>query len=98
MLHNFKNDFNQPEWEEEVSVLEKTENLNEIILYNDDYNSFDHVIDCLVTYCEHDPLQAEQCALLVHYKGKCSVKMGTMKELKPICETLLEKGLSAVIE
>lgn len=87
-----------PEWEEEVEVLDKQEVLNEIILYNDDYNTFEHVIDCLIHYCQHHPLQAEQCALLVHYKGKCSVKMGTMKVLKPICETLQEKGLSAVIE
>ncbi|MCB9246583.1 MAG: ATP-dependent Clp protease adaptor ClpS [Flavobacteriales bacterium] len=69
-----------------------------IILYNDDVNTFDHVIDCLVKYCEHDPLQAEQCSLIVHYKGKCAVMHGGNRELVPVCEALCGQGLSAVIE
>lgn len=86
------------QFEEEVDVLEKTEVEKTLILYNDDFNTFDHVIDCLVEYCEHDTIQAEQCAYIVHHKGKCSVKSGSFKELKPIKEALLEKGLSAVIK
>ncbi len=71
---------------------------NDIILYNDDVNTFDYVIDSLVKYCEHNTIQAEQCAHIVHHNGKCQVKRGEFKALKPICEALLEKGLSAKIE
>ncbi|WP_378177632.1 ATP-dependent Clp protease adaptor ClpS [Aquimarina sp. SS2-1] len=80
-------------------VLEKTveKNNNEIVLYNDDVNTFDHVIETLIYTCEHTPLQAEQCAMLVHYKGKCTVKTGVYEELVPRCSKLLEAGLSAEI-
>ena len=70
---------------------------NEIVLYNDDVNTFDHVIDTLIRICSHSSEQAEQCAILVHYKGKCTVKTGTYDELKPQCTGLLEAGLSAEI-
>lgn len=70
---------------------------NTIVLYNDDHNTFDHVINCLMAYCDHQMTQAEQCALIVHHNGKCSVKNGTYDELKPICEALLEQGLTAKI-
>ncbi len=80
-------------------VLEKSidQNNNEIILYNDDVNTFDHVIETLIYSCEHSPVQAEQCALLVHYKGKCTVKTGAYDELVPRCSKLLQAGLSAEI-
>jgi ATP-dependent Clp protease adaptor protein ClpS len=81
----------------ETSVLEAVGINNEIVLYNDDVNTFDHVIDTLIRVCNHDELQAEQCALLVHYKGKCTVKTGSFDELKPQCSALLEAGLSAEI-
>ncbi len=68
---------------------------NEIVLHNDDVNTFDHVIETLVRVCKHDPLQAEQCAILVHYKGKCTVKTGSYEELVPQCSALLDAGLSA---
>ena len=70
----------------------------QIVLYNDDFNTFDFVIESLMKLCKHDSIQAEQCAFLVHYKGKCSVKKGEHKELKPICTALLERGLTAEIE
>ena len=82
---------------EDVLSQEKTTKSNEIVLYNDDVNSFDHVIDCLIATCEHSPLQAEQCSLIVHYNGKCTVKTGELKDLKPRCTQLLEAGLSAEI-
>ncbi|MDA7559102.1 ATP-dependent Clp protease adaptor ClpS [Flavobacteriaceae bacterium] len=78
-----------------VDVLEQ--NLNEIVLYNDDVNTFDHVIETLIYACEHTPEQAEQCSILVHYKGKCTVKTGTFDELEPKCSLLLDAGLSAEI-
>ncbi|TGD59044.1 ATP-dependent Clp protease adaptor ClpS [Flavobacterium humi] len=81
----------------DVSVLEAVGINNEIVLYNDDVNTFDHVIETLIRVCNHDELQAEQCALLVHYKGKCTVKTGAFDELKPQCTQLLEAGLSAEI-
>lgn len=84
--------------QEEVDVLEDVSNTNEIVLYNDDVNTFDHVIDTLIKVCEHTSEQAEQCAILVHYKGRCTVKTGSYKELKPQCSSLLEAGLSAEIE
>ena len=82
---------------EEVLTETKENKLHEIILYNDDHNTFDHVIETLIAVCEHTPEQAEQCSLLVHYKGKCAVKTGTYKELKPRCTRLLEADLSAEI-
>ena len=82
---------------EQVSTSEKKTNLYEIILHNDDINTFDFVIDALISVCEHTILQAEQCTILVHYKGKASVKTGAYKTLKPRCSKLLEMGLSAEI-
>jgi ATP-dependent Clp protease adaptor protein ClpS len=82
---------------ERTSVLEAIDINNEIILYNDDVNTFDHVIDTLIAVCNHTTEQAEQCAILVHYKGKCTVKTGSFEELKPQCTQLLEAGLSAEI-
>ncbi len=84
--------------QEVIEVILKEEALKALLLYNDDVNTFDWVIECLVKVCGHDVLQAEQCAHLVHYKGKCVIKNGTFKKLKPFCESLLEKGLSAKIE
>jgi len=82
---------------EEVLVEEAVGINNEIVLYNDDVNTFDHVIDTLIAVCSHTSEQAEQCALLVHYKGKCTVKTGSYDDLKPQCTQLLQAGLSAEI-
>ena len=82
---------------EKVLVEEETVKQNEIVLFNDDVNTFDHVIETLVDVCEHSPEQAEQCSLIVHYKGKCTVKTGEYKDLKPKCSRLLQAGLSAEI-
>lgn len=81
----------------ETSVLEAIGINNEIILFNDDVNTFDHVIETLIEVCNHTSEQAEQCAILVHYKGKCTVKTGAIDELKPQCSQLLQAGLSAEI-
>lgn len=80
----------------DLEILEQAE--NKIVLYNDEVNTFDHVIDMLVAACDHTPLQAEQCSMIVHYKGKCSVKTGAYKDLEPRCTKLLEAGLTAEIE
>ena len=82
---------------EKKEVETKETRLHEIVLYNDDYNTFDHVIETLIMACDHTPEQAEQCSLLVHYKGKCTVKTGPYKDLEPRCTILLDEGLSAEI-
>ena len=87
----------QIEKESELEVLTQVKREHEIILYNDDVNTFDHVINTLVAYCDHTYEQAEQCAYIVHYSGKCVVKTGSYEELEPICLKLLESQLSAEI-
>ena len=90
--------FDQPEEALLEEVRSETGPVKEIILHNDDVNTFDHVILSLMEICEHDPIQAEQCAMIVHYNGKCSVKRGTFDQLEPKCTALLNRGLSADIQ
>ena len=82
---------------EHIDLQEKKVDQYEIILHNDEVNTFDFVIDALMDVCEHTLIQAEQCTILVHYKGKASVKSGTYNELKSTCSKLLDLGLSAEI-
>lgn len=77
---------------------ELVEDLKKIVLYNDDFNTFDFVIDTLVEVCKHNANQAEQCAFIVHFKGKCSVKRGPFNELKPLKEEMLRRTLTVSIE
>jgi ATP-dependent Clp protease adaptor protein ClpS len=69
-----------------TDILEEDEiiDLKDLVLYNDDVNTFEYVIELLVKYCHHSTTQAEQCAYIVHYKGKCQVKRGQYEKLKPI--------------
>jgi ATP-dependent Clp protease adaptor protein ClpS len=83
------------EIKEEAVVLEKEVNQHHIVLHNDEVNTFDFVINSLINVCEHTEEQAEQCTWLVHFKGKCTVKTGELKELEPRCSKLLSLGLSA---
>lgn len=87
----------QEKGQEELLLEEEVLKQNEIVLFNDDVNTFDHVIDTLIYACDHTPEQAEQCSIIVHYKGKCTVKTGPYEDLKPRCSKLLEAGLSAEI-
>ena len=87
----------QEKTSEELLLEEEVITQNEIVLFNDDVNTFDHVIETLIYACDHTPEQAEQCSLIVHYKGKCTVKTGLYDDLKPRCSILLEAGLSAEI-
>ncbi|MES2381669.1 MAG: ATP-dependent Clp protease adaptor ClpS [Bacteroidota bacterium] len=82
----------------EVDVLDAIESGAKVVLYNDDVNTFDWVIECLCEICEHETLQAEQCAMLVHFKGKALVKKGEEDKMKSICQALCDRGLSAVVE
>jgi len=83
---------------EKHQLKEKAKKESVLVLYNDDVNTFDHVIDCLIAICDHSPEQAEQCAYLVHYKGQCTVKKGSFEALKPMKTALLEQHLSVVIK
>ncbi len=88
---------NQEKYLEELLLKDEVVNNNEIVLFNDDVNTFDYVIDTLVAVCDHTLIQAEQCAYLVHHKGKCTVKTGAYRDLEPKCSKLLQAGLSAEI-
>ena len=77
---------------------EKTTSPSELVLHNDDFNTFEFVIKMLIEVCKHEPEQAEQCTLIVHYKGKCTVKTGPHDEIEPMYKKLLESGLTATIE
>lgn len=83
-----------PESESNELLIEQCD----LIIYNDDVHTFAFVIETLVEVCNHEYLQAVQCTHLIHHKGKCGVKRGSFDELKPKCEALLDKGLSATIE
>jgi ATP-dependent Clp protease adaptor protein ClpS len=69
----------------------------ELILINDNYNTFEYVIKSLIEVCKHDPEQAEQCTFIVHYKGRCGVKSGEFYTLQPLQRELLRRGLTAEI-
>jgi len=84
--------------EVEVDVLVKETIQQEIVLFNDDVNTFDWVIESLIEVCDHEAIQAEQCAMLVHTVGKCSVKKGEYDKLRAMCTSLLDRGLSAEIQ
>jgi len=72
--------------------------LKKLILFNDDFNTFEFVIKTLIELCDHDEIQAEQCALITHYKGKCEIKSGTFTELKPINDEMLYRRLTVEIK
>lgn len=69
-----------------------------LIVWNDEVNTFEWVIETLIVVCGHQKEQAEQCTLLIHYKGKCSVKTGGYDILKPMCDGITERGIGATIE
>lgn len=85
--------------DEKVDVLEviETTDLMDLIVFNDDVNTFDHVINTLIKICKHTQEQAEQCTMLIHYKGKCTVKNGNFESLKPMRDAICEAGIDARI-
>jgi ATP-dependent Clp protease adaptor protein ClpS len=85
---------------EEVEVLlEELIDIEEsdLVVYNDEVNTFDHVTKILMKVCQHSQEQAEQCTLIIHYKGKCAVKKGSVEKLKPMCQAILDAGIQAAI-
>ncbi|QHL89118.1 ATP-dependent Clp protease adaptor ClpS [Nibribacter ruber] len=84
--------------QEDVLVLEEeTTDQRELVVFNDEVNTFDHVINTLVQVCRHSLEQAEQCTMLIHYKGKCTVKLGSFTELQAMCTAIHDRGISADI-
>jgi ATP-dependent Clp protease adaptor protein ClpS len=86
------------ELDEETLVLEDTDETCNLIVWNDDVNTFEWVIETLVEVCNHSEEQAEQCAMLIHAKGKYAVKHGSYDILKPMCDAITERGIGATIE
>lgn len=86
------------EEEEVLEVDTDTENPVDLVVWNDDVHTFDFVIQSLVEICGHDLTQAEQCTYIVHFNGKCAVKSGSLKKLKPMYRKLLNRGLTATLE
>lgn len=83
--------------DELVEVLEDVTDVRDLMVFNDDVNTFDHVINTLVKVCKHSAEQAEQCAMIIHYKGKCSVKKGQLTDLKPMKDAICEAGIDAKV-
>jgi ATP-dependent Clp protease adaptor protein ClpS len=79
-------------------VLEATDDPFQLIVWNDEVNTFEWVIETLMEICDHSHEQAEQCAYLIHYKGKYSVKQGGYESLKPMCDAITERGIGATLE
>lgn len=89
----------RPVHEREISVelLEEDLDVKDLVVFNDDVNTFEHVINTLIRVCKHSPEQAEQCTLLIHFRGKCAVKSGSYDELKPLKDGICEAGIDAKI-
>ena len=85
------------EVEESVELLEEEIDLRDLVVFNDDFNTFDHVINTLIRVCKHSTEQAEQCTWLIHFKGKCTVKSGSFDELKPMKDGICDAGIDAKI-
>jgi len=84
---------------EQVKQRKKTvSNDYHIVLYNDDVNTFDFVIESLMEICNHEREQAEQCSIIVHNNGRCYVKDGSVSVLQPMCKALVQRGLTAEVE
>lgn len=85
----------------DVEVLEEedvlTDEVRDLIVFNDEVNTFDHVIQTLIKVCRHTPEQAEQCTWIIHYKGKCTVKVGAFDELAPMRNAICQRGISAEV-
>ena len=91
--------FKENDWSTDVDVLDEVveTDVRSLVVFNDEVNTFDFVITTLMEVCEHTPEQAEQCTLLIHYKGKCSVKNGSWEELVPMRNELCRRGISAEV-
>ena len=90
--------YSNTKFKEEIDVLTETDEYCTLIVWNDEVNSFDWVIEALVAVCGHTPEQAEQCAIIIDSKGKYAVKEGSYEVLKPMCDAITDRGIGATIE
>lgn len=88
----------KPQQDEETDVLTSVETPFSLIVWNDEVNTFEWVIQTLIDVCNHNEDQAEQCAMLIHTKGKYAVKQGDFDTLKTMCDAITERGIGATIE
>jgi ATP-dependent Clp protease adaptor protein ClpS len=93
------NTYSNPMHEEEDVLVEELIDIEEceLVVFNDDFNTFEHVTKVLIKVCQHSAEQAEQCTLIIHYKGKCAVKKGSREKLKPMCQAILDAGIQAAV-
>lgn len=83
---------------QETDLLTEDGNNYQLIVWNDEVNTFDWVIDTLIKICGHSKEQAEQCAMIIHTKGKYAVKEGSYENLKPMCDDITDRGIGATVE
>jgi ATP-dependent Clp protease adaptor protein ClpS len=83
---------------EETDVLTSLDEPCNLIVWNDDVNTFEWVIETLIDVCGHNEEQAEQCAYIIHFQGKYAVKQGSYEELKPLCDKITDRGIGATVE
>lgn len=84
--------------QQDTDTLTANESGCSLIVWNDEVNTFEWVIETLIEICGHSPEQAEQCSYFIHYKGKYAVKQGEYDELKPMCDAITERGIGATVE
>jgi ATP-dependent Clp protease adaptor protein ClpS len=98
MNFSFNNDAAKPQEEKEVDVMVENIYPFSLVVWNDEVNTFEWVIETLIDICGHSEEQAEQCAMLIHTKGKYAVKLGDYDTLKPMCDAITDRGIGATIE
>ncbi len=96
-MASIKNDTWTKSWEE-TDVMTSVEEPCNLIVWNDEVNTFQWVIEALMDICGHSYEQAEQCSYIIHYQGKYAVKKGPYDELKPMCDAITDRGIGATVE
>lgn len=97
-LMNLLKDFTETATREDTDVLTMTDDPCHLLVWNDEVNTFEWVIETLMEVCGHSHEQAEQCAYIIHFHGKYAVKNGNYDDLKPFCDAITERGINATIE
>lgn len=97
-MNFYLNDDTSTRVEEDVDILTAVEEPYQLIVWNDEVNTFEWVIETLVDVCGHSVEQAEQCAMIIHVKGKYAVKKGEYETLKPLCDAITDRGIGATVE
>lgn len=88
---------NNPLIADGTEAITLDEEVHDLVVFNDDINTFDHVIQTLIEVCHHTPEQAEQCTWIIHFKGKCTVKKGSWSELVSMRQAICDRGIQAEV-